>query len=97
MARFAGSLGERAARTASVACGPLAMLGLWRNPTRLVVVRRGKPLFFCETARGSYFASVPYALPGRGLSIVENYAGVVVFERGGLRLDARQIEPMDEV
>ena len=36
IARFPGALGLRAARAAEVAEGPLAMLGLWRKPARLL-------------------------------------------------------------
>lgn len=73
----------------------LAILRLWRNPTRLLVVRRGKPLFFCETARGFYFASVPEGLPGRPMSVGDNYAGVLAFDRGALGLESRQPVPTD--
>ena len=51
MARFPGALGLRAARAAEVAEGRLAMLGVWRNPARLLIVRNGNPLCFGETGR----------------------------------------------
>ena len=66
MARFPGALGLRAARAAEAAeGGRLAILGLWRKPARLLVVRSGNPLSFGETAGGFYFASLPEGLPGR--------------------------------
>ena len=54
-------------------------------------IRVGGFLQFRETARGFYFASVPEGMPGRAASIAGNYAGEVVFESGGLRLEARPI------
>jgi glucosamine--fructose-6-phosphate aminotransferase (isomerizing) len=80
MARFAGPLGARAAKTTAVADGPLAVLGLWRRPIRLVVARRGNPLHFGETAGGIYFASLPDCLPGRVLSLPDGYVGVLSFD-----------------
>ncbi len=88
MARFPGALGLRAARAAEAAEGRLVMLGLWRKPTRLLVVRSGNPLAFAETKRGFYFASLPEELPGRVLSITDRYAGVLTLGDEGLRHDA---------
>ena len=92
MARFPGALGRRAARTAESAEGRLAMLGLWRNPARLLVVRNGNPLCFGETPGGLYFASLPGELPGRVFSITDQYAGILVYQDGQLRHDAYSIE-----
>ena len=44
---------------------PLVMLGLWARPHRLVIVRRGNPLSVGKTKVGTYFASLPDALPGQ--------------------------------
>jgi hypothetical protein len=51
-------------RTAAAADGPLAILGVWAKPARLLVVRRGKPLSIGETDDGSYFGSLAGELPG---------------------------------
>jgi glucosamine 6-phosphate synthetase-like amidotransferase/phosphosugar isomerase protein len=92
MARMPGSLLRRAALMARAAAGQLALLGIWRNPARLLVVRGGKPLHFGETSRGFYFASLPTGLPGNVLPVTDDYAGVLRFERGGLQLEAETID-----
>lgn len=91
MARLPGSLLRRAALTAGVSAGHLALLGIWRNPSRLLVVRGGKPLHFGESTRGFYFASLPDGLPGNVLPVTDHYAGVLRFERGRLQLEAESI------
>jgi len=91
MARFPGSLGLRAARAAEVAEGRLAILGLWRNPTRLLIVRSGNPLCFGETNGGFYFASLPRELPGAVVAIRERYAGVLTYADDELQHDAFSI------
>ena len=91
MAKFSGVLGRRAARMAGLVEGALTVLGLWRNPTRLLVVRRGNPLSFGESKGGFYFASLPEDLPGKVISIRDRYAGVLTFDNGSLRHDAYPI------
>jgi glucosamine 6-phosphate synthetase-like amidotransferase/phosphosugar isomerase protein len=91
MARFPGALGLRAARAAEVTIGNLAMLGLWRNPTRLLIVRSGNPLCFGETDGGFYFASLADGLPGQAVAIHDNYAGVLTQGDGQLRHEAFSI------
>ena len=86
LARFPGSILQRARQTASFATGGLALLGIWRNPTRLLVVRDGKPLHFCETRHGFYFTSLPDELPGTIQAINHGYAGVLTWGRTGLQL-----------
>lgn len=91
MARFPGALGYRAARTAEVALGNLAMLGVWRNPARLLVVRNGNPLSFGETKGGFYFASLPEELPGKTIPITDQYVGVLTYQDGELEHDAYSV------
>jgi hypothetical protein len=91
MARFAGSIGQRAARTARAAEGRLAMLGVWGNPARLLIVRKDNPLSFGESAGRYYFASLPEDLPGKVTPLTDNYAGVLTFDHGGLRHTAYSI------
>ena len=67
------------------------MLGVWRDPARLLVVRRGNPLCFGETPGGLYFASLPDELPGEVTPIRDNYAGVLAYHDGDLRHVARPI------
>jgi glucosamine--fructose-6-phosphate aminotransferase (isomerizing) len=88
MGRFVGSIGRRAARAARVAEGRLAMLGVWTNPARLLIVRNGNPLSFGETARGFYFGSLPDELPGKVTTVADQYAGVLTYRDGRLFHDA---------
>ena len=92
LARHAGALPQRAVRMAHEALGPLALLGLWRRPTRLLLVRTGRPLFCGERRRGSYFGSLPGELPGRVQAVRDRYAGVLTFDQGRLDHDAYPIE-----
>lgn len=91
MAKIPGTLGCRAARAAEVAEGRLTMLGVWRNPARLLVVRNGNPLHFGETKGGFYFASLPEELPGKVIMIKERYAGILTLSEGTLRHEAHPI------
>ena len=91
MARFPGALALRAARAAGAADGRLVMLGLWRKPARLLIVRSGNPLSFGETRGGIYFASLPEELPGHVISIKDRYAGVLTLGEDGIRHDALPI------
>ena len=81
----------RRSRTAgSASCpkqqkGRLAMLGVWRNPTRLLIVRNGNPLHFGETKSGVYFASLPEELPGKVIPFKDSLAGVLTFDDHRLR------------
>jgi glucosamine--fructose-6-phosphate aminotransferase (isomerizing) len=85
MMRRAGPLVERAAWAVARTEGPLALLGLWRSPVRLLVVRRGNPLCFSETPGGFYFASLPAGLPGKVFSITDEYTSVLRLEGGSVR------------
>ncbi len=84
LARMPGPIDLRAARTARAAEGPLAILGIWTNPARLLVVRHGKPLWFGESHRGSYFGSLSAELPGLALPVEDGYAGVLAYRNGGI-------------
>jgi glucosamine 6-phosphate synthetase-like amidotransferase/phosphosugar isomerase protein len=91
MARRGGSILQRAVGAASRTDGRLAILGLWRRPTRLLVVRRDNPLHFGETGDGFYFGSLPEGLPSRAISLPDAYAGVLTLDGRGLRLESRQL------
>ena len=82
LARMAGPIDLRAARAAEAADGPLALLGVWAKPARLLVVRRGKPLSIGDTDDGSYFGSLAGELPGITLPIPDGYAGVLSLQSG---------------
>jgi glucosamine 6-phosphate synthetase-like amidotransferase/phosphosugar isomerase protein len=91
IAKFPGALGLRAARAAEEADGHLAILGLWRNPTRLVIVRNGNPLCFGETNGEFYFGSLPDGLPGNVLSLTDQYAGVLTYNDDGIHHKAYSV------
>ena len=63
-----GTLAQRCRAAAREACeGPLAMLGLWSRPGRLVAVRAGNPLHVGTVGKGArhYLGSLPEGLPGK--------------------------------
>jgi glucosamine 6-phosphate synthetase-like amidotransferase/phosphosugar isomerase protein len=82
MIRSPGSLLKRVAWVVNQVEGPLALLGLWRNPVRLLVVRRGNPLCVAQTRAGVYFASLPQGLPGRVLEVADDRASLLAFPGG---------------
>lgn len=88
MAKLPGSIGERAAKAVGATIGRLAMLGIWRNPTRLLMVRRGNPLHFGESKRGFYFASLPEDLPGDVKMLRDNYASIATCRANSLKFDS---------
>jgi glucosamine--fructose-6-phosphate aminotransferase (isomerizing) len=84
LGRFPGSLAQRGTQVAERAEGPLAFLGLWHKPARLLLVRRDRPIFFGETRGGIYFGSLPGELPGHPQSVQEELAHLIVFRHGQL-------------
>lgn len=59
-----GTLAERCAAAVRIAAdSALAFAGLWRSPSRLVLVRAGNPVAIGDTAEGVYFASLPEGVP----------------------------------
>jgi glucosamine 6-phosphate synthetase-like amidotransferase/phosphosugar isomerase protein len=91
LAHFPGKLVTRAARVAETALGRLTILGVWRNPARLLIVRNGNPLSFGETDGGYYFGSLPDGLPGLVTAIGDQYAGVLTYQAGDLQHEALAI------
>lgn len=87
MIRCAGTVAQRAAWAANQTQGELAMLGIWRDPARLLLVRRGRPLYFGSDQRGFYFASLAPGLPGEVRPFTDNTAMVLALANGGLRRD----------
>lgn len=92
MARCPGTINQRAAWTAHVAEGDLAMLGVWAKPARLLVARRGRPLHFAAGRGGYYFASLAEGLPGKAKMIADRRTRVLVYRDGQLGLDGKSIE-----
>jgi hypothetical protein len=65
--RFKGSFLKRVCRTieAVASDAPLSMAALWTRPGRVIVVRRGNPVFVGEGRTGNvYFCSCADGLPG---------------------------------
>ena len=91
MAQCRGTIAKRAAWAASQAEGEMAMLGLWRRPARLLVLRRGRPLHFGLGRDGFYFASLPDALPGHVKTVADRSAHVLAYDSAGLRLEGSPI------
>lgn len=77
IAHFPGPLDARGARMAEEVQGPLAILGLWTKPIRLLLVRNGNPLSYGENDRGYYFGSLPFGLPGIVTPVPDGYADVI--------------------
>jgi glucosamine--fructose-6-phosphate aminotransferase (isomerizing) len=77
LARGGGSLLHRALAVSRAAEGPLALMGVWRNPSRLLLVRRGKPLLMGFAKQGVYFASLAEGLPGRVRRVNDDFAAVI--------------------
>jgi glucosamine 6-phosphate synthetase-like amidotransferase/phosphosugar isomerase protein len=84
VARFAGSLAARAEQTVRLAEGPLALLGVWRAPPRLLIVRHGNPLHFGEAHEGFYFGSLADGLPGRATACWPTAPGATVTTPRGI-------------
>lgn len=82
IAKTPGPLEVRGGRTAMLADGPLALLGVWAKPARMFFVRRGNPLWFSQMPAGGYFGSLPGQLPGKSRAVPDDHAGVLVFSKG---------------
>jgi len=65
-----------------VALTPLVMLGIWK-PGRLVIVRRGNPLKWGQTNRGTYIASLRPGLPKESFNLKDNTARQLDWRREG--------------
>ncbi len=89
IAKSAGPVSARTARTVAQAEGNLALLGLWRD--RMVLARRGNPLHFGSTPNGFYFGSLADNLPGNVRQVMDGTVSVLTLGRDGLRLEGRRI------
>jgi len=92
IARAGGPLLKRAAWAARQTHGTLALLGLWNDPPRLLIIRRGRPLALSETNDGFYFASLPKGLPGHRFAMRDNFAALVTLSEHGLELERLALE-----
>lgn len=72
---FKGTLLERVTKTVNLCdhTRPLNMAGIWGGPNRLVVVKRGNPLFCGVGTSGNlYFSSCTAGLPGDVIDLEDN-------------------------
>ena len=61
---------------------PLALLGLWKHPRRLIAIRQGNPLCFGRDGAGNvWLASLPAGVPGA--QAVEDDSAIVFSGRAG--------------
>lgn len=86
IARAGGQIVRRAARAANDALGEMAILGLWTNPVRLLICRRGKPLHYGLAPEGYYFASLEQGLPDEARAVADRSARVIACAGGRLAL-----------
>ena len=77
MANGSGNLVSRAARIKEMVEGPMAVLGIWTKPNRMLVIRSGNPLHFCSLGDGLYFASLPNGMPGKRWSLPDDYVRIL--------------------
>jgi len=91
MGRCGGSIAQRSAWAANQAFGDLAMLGLWRDPARILIARRGRPLCFGRGRDGFYFASLPEGLPGEVKAVADYSTRVLAFRDGAVGLEGAAI------
>lgn len=72
-----GSLADRAKWAAEQTSGPLAIMGLWTNPVRLLIVKSGNPLVFSRVKRGYYLSSVTDGIPGVIKTVPDDFVDVL--------------------
>jgi len=96
MKRCSGTVAQRAAWTANQTLGDQAILGVWRNPARLLIVRRGRPLCFGYDPDGCYLASLPEGLPGKVHGVADGSTCVMAYRNGQLVQDGQQITLVPE-
>jgi glucosamine 6-phosphate synthetase-like amidotransferase/phosphosugar isomerase protein len=93
---FSGTLLERVVETVN-ACSldaPLCMGGIWANPTRLAVVKRGNPLFIGTGSTGNvYFSSCPIGLPGQPRPLEDSSAFVFTYGQGASSMEVEPYAP----
>lgn len=78
--RMAGSLYRRARWACEQTLGEMAVLGVWANPSRILIARDGRPLHFTKTGNGMYLASEPTALPGKTYAVPDHFLDVQTLE-----------------
>lgn len=87
-----GSLIRRVTRAINETSGNLAIMGLWNNPLRMVIAKRGNPLSYTEVDGGFYFASERGSLPGNPSICKENKAQVCGYYKGKLGFEQRDLK-----
>ena len=77
IARGRGAIEKRVKFLSRHVDDSIAMLGLWANPVRFMMMKNGRPLHATDMDRGSYFASLIHGLPGDPYSIREGTIAVI--------------------
>jgi glucosamine 6-phosphate synthetase-like amidotransferase/phosphosugar isomerase protein len=82
---FYGDLEQRVvdAVAETPAGSPLALLGLWPRPGKLLAVRRGNPLCWSRRPEGVYLASLPNDMPGAVRTIPDGSGAIFTEQNTG--------------
>lgn len=91
MARHRGTITQRAAWASNQAQGDLAILGIWSNPARLMIARRGRPLHFSDGRTGFYFGSLANGLPGTARVAADQIASTIVYQGNRIGFEGQAI------
>lgn len=89
MLRAGGSILDRARYMRAETAGTMAVLGLWVNPVRMLILRSGRPMHFGEDDRGFYFASLAPQLPSRVFALKDEKAYLLTPEDGNLWMESK--------
>lgn len=100
IARSGRKLSMRVAETVVATEGKLAMVGLWPGAhdgglARLMIAKRGNPLYFGDSPEAFYFGSFAAHLPGKAAPVRENTVCVLhaSAEWKKMRLDSADLYP----
>ena len=92
-AKLPGTILQRIKRVHAEAEGSMAVLGLWTNPVRLLVMRSDRPLHFAEDKAGFYFASLSEGLPGKSWMLRNHRAYKLSPAGGKLYMEIGKLDP----
>ena len=70
----------------ALAVTPLRHMLQW---SRLLIVRRGRPLHFGHGREGTYLGSLPTGLPGKVWAVIDGTAQILAYHRGAVDLEGK--------